>query len=155
MFITDEGEIKQPFLRTTYNYDMHLASIRTGLECNDGTRTQQQFKEECDINTIVERFGLTGELPNDLRVPLTGDFNEVFDYHTAANKLREAQEAFMQMPAAIREQFSNEPGKFVDFVSDARNIEQCREWGLADPVRAPQGPIEVKVIPTPSEEQKT
>lgn len=153
--IIDSVALPGPFLRTAFNYDKDLASLQSGLQCNDGTRTQQQFGDECDINTIVRRFGLTGQLPENLAVPMTGDFTGVTDYHTAINQVMAADEAFMQMPAEIREQFQNNAGKFVDFVSDEKNVEQCRKWGLARPVEALRAPIEVRVIPDPSEPLKT
>lgn len=155
MNIDEYGEIKTPFLRTQFNYDTNRASLQSGLHCSDETRTQQQFKEECDINTIVERFGLTGTLPENLKVPMTGDFTEVYDYQTSLDKIREADTAFMQMPARVREQFGNDAGRFVDFASNPENLKQCREWGLARPERAPERPIEVRVIPDPQEPLKT
>lgn len=156
MFIIDEdGEIQMPFIRTHFNYDMKKATDESGLRCTDETRTQQQFIEECDINTIVERFGLTGELPSNLRVPMVGDFTGVYDYQTSLELLREADDAFMQMPASIRERFGNDAGRFVNFTSDPANLEQCREWGLARPVEAARAPIEVRVIPDPSDPLKT
>uniref|UniRef100_A0AAU8B8T8 Internal scaffolding protein n=1 Tax=Dulem virus 100 TaxID=3145577 RepID=A0AAU8B8T8_9VIRU len=155
-FITEDGEIRNAvFLRTPFNYDTNAASDQYALRCEDGTRTQQQFKDECDINTILERFAITGQLPNDLRVPITDEFDDITDYHSAINKLIEADNAFMQMPATIRERFGNDAGAFVNYVSDPANLEQCREWGLAAPKPAPQAPIEVRVIPAPPEQTKT
>ena len=52
------------FLRTPYNYDVDEVSAETGLACFDESLTQQQFKEESDINEIVRRFGLTGQTPD-------------------------------------------------------------------------------------------
>lgn len=155
MIITEYGEIIPPFIRTAFNYDTNKASDEAGLACLDETRTQQQFGEECDINTIVERFGITGKLPVNLRVPLEVEFTEVFDYQTSLNKLIEADTAFMQMPANVRERFGHDAGAFVAFVSDPNNLDECRKMGLAAPERTQQGPIEVRVIPTPSEGEKT
>lgn len=153
--VDEDGVIHGPFIRSAFNYSMDYASLQSGLQCDDPTLAQQQFKEECDINTIVERFGLTGELPNNLRVPITEQFADIVDYQTALNTLREADDAFMEMPANIREQFGNDAGRFVDFVSDPKNIKQCREWGLAAPETALPGPIDVRVIPDPSDTKKT
>ncbi|WP_445772243.1 hypothetical protein, partial [Rheinheimera sp.] len=47
------------FIRTPYNYDTNLASEESALYCSDVSRTQQNAKEECDINTIVKRFNVT------------------------------------------------------------------------------------------------
>lgn len=140
--INDDGEVVVPAFRTEFNYDPNRVSDETGLRCTDATRTQQQFAEETDINVIVERFGLTGELPTGLRVPEVIEFTEVFDYQSALNKLREAEDAFMEMPASVRSRFQNNAGDFVDFVSDPRNIDQCREWGLAN-----AKPVEISVPP--------
>lgn len=144
--VDEDGVIHGPFLRTKYNYDMNFASKRAGLSCTDASRAQQQFADECNINTIVERFGITGQLPQDLRMPLNEEFLEVWDYQSALNKLMEAESAFMQMPADIRAQFQNDAGKFVDFVTNKENLDQCRKWGLAVPEAVKAEPMSVRVI---------
>lgn len=154
MYKLDEnGEIQATFFRTPYNYDTNAASKRSGLNCTDATRAQQQFKEECDINTIVERFGLTGQLPQNVQMPITQEFVDVMDYQSALNKLMEADAAFMELPAKIRAEFQNDAGKFVEFATDPKNLEQCRAWGLAKPIPGPIEPIEVRVRPEPAPTQ--
>lgn len=130
--------MKPPFLRTPFNYDMNKAGDETALACKDQTLTQQSFKDECDINTIVRRFGLTGELPANVRMPTYGDFTEVMDYHQAMNAIREADESFYSMPAHVRARFDNNPGKFVDFCSDERNYQEALELGLVNARPQPQ-----------------
>lgn len=141
---TDTGEIRVSprvvFVRSAYNYSMDDATRETELICEEETRAQQQFKEECDINTIVERFGLTGELPQNVRMPLTQDFCEAMDYKEAQNLLLEAHDAFMQFPANVRERFANDAGRFVEFASDPANIEECRRLGLAPPAPVAEVP---------------
>lgn len=153
--IDEDGLVVSPFLRTAFNYDMSAASKQTELICEEETKAQQQFKEECDINTIIERFGLGAEIPVDLRIPLQGEFESVFDYQSALNQLIEADEAFMQLPASIRERFQNNAGKLLDFLSDPANKDEAQKLGLLKAIEAPQGPIEVRVIPNPSEPSKT
>lgn len=136
-------------IRNPYNYDRALASVASGLLCPEATRTQQQFKEECDINTIVERFGLTGELPENLKVPVSGDFTAVTDFQSAMQLIRSSQEAFMEMPASVRERFNNDPGAFVDFVSDPENREEARKLGILNPAPTPYAPLEVRVVNPP------
>ena len=78
------------FLRAPGNYDPDVVSNETGLACDpDEGVTQQSFKEECDINVIVERFGLTGQLPENLRMPVSGDFTGITDFQTAMQVVRE------------------------------------------------------------------
>jgi len=119
--------------RTPYNYDIKATSDETGLKCADESRTKQSFKEEVDINTIVKRFGLTGKLPDNVRVPQYGDFSQVTDFHTAMNVVAAAGEAFDKLPAEIRAKFANNPGNLVDFVSDAANYDEALKLGLVMP----------------------
>jgi phage internal scaffolding protein len=118
------------FLRTPYNYDTMEASDAGGLSCPEPTLAQQHAKDETDINTIVRRFGLTGELPTNVRVPQYGDFTHTTDYHTAMNAVLAANEAFMQLPADVRTRFNNDPGALVDFVSDENNRAEAEKLGL-------------------------
>lgn len=100
-----------PFIRSPFNYDTNAASDESGLMCSDPSLAQQQFREDSDINTIVRRFNLTGELPSGVSVPQYGDFSQVSDYHSALNMVIAADHAFMAMPADIRARFDNDAGK--------------------------------------------
>lgn len=128
--------MKPPFLRTPYNYDRDVASDESGLTCPEPTLAQQQFRDEADINTILERFGRTGELIVPVNVPQFGDYTEVGDYHSAMNMIIEAQSAFDALPARIRKEFDNDPGRFVDFVMDENNRDKAVEMGLIEAPKA-------------------
>lgn len=144
----DSGEILSPPLRTAYNYDMDSVSRETGLDCSvEPSKTQQSFKEEVDINTIVERFGLTGQLPDDVRAPMEGDFVDVTDYQSALNAVIAADNAFMELPADVRAEFRNDPQRLMEFVADKKNHERAVELGLANPLPLKAAPVEVRVIP--------
>lgn len=102
----------------------------SGLDCGTVSMTKQSFAEECDINTIVKRFRLTGEMPTDVRMPEFGDYKDVKDFHTAMNAVALANEAFDAMPAEVRAKFQNDPAKFVDFCLDDANYEEAKKLGL-------------------------
>lgn len=103
------------------------------------SKTVQSQSEEADINTIVKRFGLTGKLPENVRVPEFADFEDVFDFQSAMNAVRLGQESFMRMPADIRNEFYNDPQRFVEFCTATnedgtlQNLEEMRAMGLAVP----------------------
>jgi len=132
----------RPFVRHPYNYDADQASLRTGLSCPEPTLAQQQFRDECDINVITERFGLTGQLPVGVRAPSYGDFTGVSDFQSAMQAVRQAQESFMLFPAAVRERFANNPQRLLEFCADPANLEEARSLGLAMP-------SEAEPVPTP------
>lgn len=118
------------FVRSEYNYDRDKASDESGLRCEDLSLTKQSFAEECDINTIVRRFGVTGELPSNVVMPTYQDFEGVFDFQTAMNAIVKANESFMLMPAEVRARFNNDPALFVDFCSNDDNIDEAVKLGL-------------------------
>lgn len=114
--------------------------------------TQQQFAEDADINTIVRRFGITGQLPQGVRLPTYGDFTGVNDYRSALEALEAAKASFMAMPADVRAEFDNDPALFVEFCSDPANLPALRELGLAVPEKAsPAAPApDAAAKPAPS-----
>lgn len=141
-------------LRTPYNYDRNAVSIATGLECTDPTRTQQQFKDDADINVIMRRFAVTGQLPQGVRMPQYGDFiDAVDDYQTAMNAIRAAEESFMMMPATVRDRFSNNPQRFLEFCEDPRNADEAKKLGLTKKPLPPENP-NTGTTPATSEQPK-
>lgn len=130
-----------PFLRSAYNYDRDLASVETSLVCEDESLAIQSAAEEADINTIVRRFGLTGQLPDQVAMPRSGDFTGVPDFHAAMNLIRTTQEEFLRVPAQIRARFDNDPQRFMEFLEDEGNREEAHKMGLLKsvPVEAASG----------------
>lgn len=128
-----------PFIRSANNYDRDAVSEETGINCQVDPETGefcpsltvQSSKDEVDINVIVKRFGLTGQLPVGAVMPTYGDFSSIGSYQQALNALMAADDTFMQMPAEVRARFNNDPARFVDFCSDPENLDECRKLGLA------------------------
>lgn len=123
-------------VRGAYAYDADSVSRETGLAIDDAESVvQQQFAEECDINTIVKRFGITGELPNGVAMPLSGDFTGVTDFQTAMQLIRQAQESFYELPAEVRARFANNPADVIAFLDNPANRDEAIRLGLvAKPV---------------------
>ncbi|WNK13397.1 MAG: internal scaffolding protein [Microvirus sp.] len=146
----DQFEDWPVFLRTPYNYDRNKASDDSGLACRGPGRTQQSFKEECDINTIVRRFGITGQLPTGVRMPSYGDFTGVGDFQEAMNAIVSAQESFAAMPASVRKRFGNDPAAFVDFCSDEANRAEAEKLGLVPAQEVAKAVSVLSPTPTPT-----
>ena len=128
---------KPPFVRSLYNYDADLDARETGLKCEDESLAKQQFAEECDINTIVKRFGLDYKMPPGVPAPDVADFTAVTDFHSAMEAIVRARESFDTLPAQTRAMFANDPGSFVDFCADERNRPVLESWGLVVKPAAP------------------
>lgn len=144
--------MKPPFVRNPYNYDVDQASDDAALICEDASMTVQSEAEDADINTIVKRFGLTGQLPTDVRMPVSGDFTGISDYHTAVNTVKAAQLAFMEMPADVRKRFNHDPANLIAFMEDPSNRDEAVKLGLVvpPPVQAGSAPVAPSASPAPA-----
>lgn len=140
--------IAQFKVRTRFNYDRDAVSIATAPPQPDDGKTQQNFKEECDINTIVQRFNLTGQLPENLKLPQYVNYEGVFDFQTAMQTMMEAEEQFMSVPAHIRAQFDNSPQKFLEYCENPNNREGLRKLGLLKPEPPQPAPAPPTAPPT-------
>ena len=126
------------FHRTPYNYDRDAASSASALCCDESEdMTQQQFKDEADINEITRRFGLGAEMPQGIRMPTYGDFTGLESYHDACNAIAMAGEAFDALPAEVRLRFRNDPGELVSFLSDDANRDEAVKLGLRNAAPLP------------------
>lgn len=133
------GEIVRPLVRTKFNYDMDEASRESALECiqvdqegYDG-KTQQHFKEESDINTIVNHFIKHGQLPENHRIPEYIDYEGVFDFQSAMNTMMAAEKSFMELPAKLRANFNNSPQEYLEFCTNPANVDEMHKLGLLRP----------------------
>lgn len=119
------------------DYDRAKLSDATSLYCEDISRTVQAHERDANINNIVADFGVTGKLPENIRVPMYGDFTEITDYHSALEALRSAEQSFAAMPSSLREKLGNDPQRFLEYCADPNNLEEMRKLGLAVPAPDP------------------
>ncbi len=120
--------------KTIYNYKQE-----DGVKNNTPSLTQQQFKDECDINQIMDRYLRTGVLsdPLDNRgTPKYGDYADLGNYMDHMNKVVEANEMFEALPASIRKRFNNNPGDLIDFVMNENNRVEAEMLGLIEKIEA-------------------
>lgn len=71
--------------------------------------TRQEFKKEADVNTILNRFAVTGVMP-PLRTPIYGERDFDIDLHTGYLALDDAQRAFNKLPRQLRERYGTFTG---------------------------------------------
>nr|QJB19383.1 MAG: internal scaffolding protein [Microvirus sp.] len=122
---------KSVFIRSPFNYDMSSASDESALSCSDPSLTQQQFAAETNINNIVDTFMKTGHLPDPVSMPQYVDYEGIFDFQSAMNVVRQADENFMRMDAKVRARFHNSPQEFLEFFADPANQKEAINLGLA------------------------
>ena len=109
------------------------------------SKTEQCHKETCDIRNIIKQYDKNGLLLHVNKAKeFYGDFTEVNEYQESLNKVIEAENLFLGLPSEVRKEFDNDPGKFLEFVSNPENEEKMINMGLAKaPVPEPVTKVEV------------
>ncbi len=103
-------------------------------------KTKQSFKDECDINKILKKFEKTGAIHH--YATNAGNYGDTTQpqLHDALNIVANANTMFEELPATLRKKFNNDPGQFLEFVQNPKNLEEMRELGLAKQKAIPLAP---------------
>lgn len=114
--------------------------------------TQQSDMEETDINVIMEKYRVTGQVPGVVQPAMYGDFSGNLSYRDAVERVKEANDAWAEIPAKIRRRFANDPQEFMNFVNDPENLPEMRKMGLAKPEPIVQNTPAPAPTPEPTKE---
>lgn len=119
-------------IRSRYN-----AGVREGWKSSVPSMTQQQFKDEADINYIVSMYDSSGVMPTfhgdgQPAQPVFGDFASLPDNaQEMYNCMIEAKNNFDSLPLEVRKRFNYDPAAFLDFVDNPANLDELAAMGLA------------------------
>lgn len=119
-------------IRSRYN-----AGSREGWKSSVPSMTQQQFKDEADINYIVSMYDSSGVMPTfhgdgQPAQPVFGDFSSLPDNaQEMYNRMIEAKNNFDSLPLEVRKRFNYDPAAFLDFVDNPENLDELVAMGLA------------------------
>jgi len=87
------------------------------LPGNPKGRTKQHMKDECDINRILTRFRITGQISHLAQgLPVYTDVSELTDFRDSIHRVQAATEFFGKLNSTTRYAFDNDPVAFLDFV---------------------------------------
>lgn len=98
--------------------------------------TKQSFKDQCDLNKIIQKAARTGTLSHLQRHGAEyGDFSDVPSLLEAHERIQRGNAIFAELPAELRREFGNNAFDFFAFVNDPANADRLREVlpGLAQP----------------------
>jgi len=131
-------ELDAPVSRT------ELLALREALDYSDG-RTKQSFKDETDVNKLIEKHTRMGTLSH--LEQWGGQYGDLsgFDFQEAQNQMAKANSMFEALPSSVRNQFRNDPERFFNFVNDPENADDLAK---KLPELAKRGS---RPLPTPAE----
>lgn len=105
---------------------MKQSNVQQPTEYTDG-RTKQSFKNETDINQIIEKHYRMGTISHlEQWGGQYGDLSN-FDFQEAQNQMAKANSMFEALPSAVRNRFANSPEKFFEYVNDPDNADSLEE----------------------------
>ncbi|WNK14671.1 MAG: internal scaffolding protein [Microvirus sp.] len=112
----------------------------TPPSCTDLIKlTDDSQEQSCNINFIVERYVRTGIPPAYKQGTATyDDFTEAPTFQEALEIIKDAQEQFNGLPAAVRTRFKGDPGEFLAFVANRDNLEEAHDLGLLSKEKSDQ-----------------
>ncbi|QXP44284.1 MAG: internal scaffolding protein [Arizlama microvirus] len=116
-----------------------------GTLFTEPSKTQQQYKNEVNINTIMEKAKKGRPVMVSNRQAFYEDFTGIKDFKAAQDRIIEVSNEFDALPAKIRLEFNNNPAEFFEFMHDPNNTDHAIELGLipkpepkSEPVEAPK-----------------
>lgn len=148
----DDPDLKPEYAPQHMFYSMFVPHLPVHAPISGDSLTRQEFAAECDVNNLMARYEKTGMFPQVEREPRYMNLVGVPDFHAAMQLVIDAEAAFMSLPATVRREFDNDPGRFVEFAQDKENLPQMREWGLAPPL--PKEDVGPDIGPKPKETPK-
>lgn len=123
---------------------------RTYQKVDPITLTQQQFKDECDINTILAKYQKTRAYTHANNHQPNYGYVTSNDFRESMEIVTNAQEMFDELPSSIRNKFRNNPEEFMDFVQNPENAPEMAVLGLIPKEPTEPKPQEVIVVATHS-----
>lgn len=105
--------------------------------CPEPSLTDQSQKDDSDLNVLLERFRVTGQLPAPVRMPEYGDFSGPRDLMTAVAILDDAKAQFMTLPAGFRASLGNDPARYLEYLADPKNQDDLVKRGWLIPREKP------------------
>lgn len=96
--------------RSYYDYEADPGTVN-----EEPSMTKQAPAAEHDINVIMRGY-VTPPALSDEHLALLGSFgdvSEIGDFQGCVNRVQEANAAFLELPARVRDRFANDPARFL------------------------------------------
>lgn len=110
---------------------------------NTGSQTEplQSEASACDVNEIVKRAQQNGILASknmNNNPGNYGDYYDAADFKSALDVVRHAEEQFAALPSNVREEFANDPARFLAAIDDPKQQQKLVDLGLATAAPLPK-----------------
>jgi len=89
--------------------------------------TKQSFKDETNVNKILARHMRMGTISHLQQ--WGGQYGDLagFNFQEAQNQIAKANSMFEKLPSSVRNEFSNSPERFFDYVNDPEHKDKLAQ----------------------------
>lgn len=125
-----------------------LRNMHTGELSVPPSMTKQEFVRECDINNVIKQYKTHGMLNHINAKAAQGAYTDLpdsVDFQESLHIIMVAENAFMTLPAKVRDRFGQDPAEFLAFLNNPDNADEARKLGILKPQEEPPAPIRVEV----------
>lgn len=132
---------------------------RCSLKLNKTVKTDQSYKNLCDINLIVSNYNKTGVLSHvKSNLPTYMDHTEIPSLMEAHAIVRDAQAAFMELPSQIRKLMDHNPKNLESFIQNPENRDLLEKNGILEKIVKIETPkeelkVEPKTVEKPTQKE--
>lgn len=139
-----------------YDENGQVIRNRIMLDCQqaikDGeiVRVEQSHKDEVNINNIVKRHGADLIAKTASLVQLRYDDVTTNDFQETMQLIVKGNETFMSLPHEVREEFRNDPARYMDYIRNPENKQDLIDRGWMIGPEPEEPPVQV-VITNPEE----
>lgn len=103
---------------------------RLQVDCSQGGRTVQSFKDELDVSRIVARYLTTGERPMPPGTAQWGATMPSEEFQERLESVAMVEQWFAGQTSKTRGQFDNDPAKALEWLEADKNRQEAEEMGL-------------------------
>jgi hypothetical protein len=97
------------------------------------SKTDQQYRDDCDVNHIMNKYAKTGIITHLAKHPgRFANVSEIPNLLEGFEKVNQAKQAFMDLPGSLRKRFNNDFRNMVAFLNDRSNQEEAIKLGLIE-----------------------
>lgn len=117
-----------------YNEKGEVIKVRTIN--NEPSMSHQQFKDECDINKIINKYKKTGEITHlNRKRGAYADISNFTSYQESLDTIIKADHAFSTLSSDVRKKFNNDPAELIKFLADPKNNQEAVKLGLKEQIQ--------------------
>ncbi len=116
---------------------MKRSCKRFAQDFSGESKTQQHFRDECDVNNIVAAFAQTHVDPHAERAQNQRfGFASSQTFSEAMQNIAQIRSAFADLPSSERSSFANDPARWIDSLTTVDEPDET----IVD-VEAPEEPV--------------